>query len=159
MASWRIYKPNKTNNGAASQWQLSEKKDEKYDKWMFFLTVTKQTGVSDGNASFGWEQAGSVINMKLGEVDLGELLTVLNGLSGAAGKDGKGLFHKTPKGNTVLQFSKLEKDGNFYGYGLRISKKLTDDKEATMIQHMISLAEGEILRVILAEALKKILGY
>lgn len=159
MKNYRIYKPNKTNNGAASQFQLSYKKDKKFDNVMLFLEVTKQTGVDDnGNAKFGWDDPSKKITMKLEETDIGEILAVLNWQKPMAGTD-KGIFHKSAKGNTVLSFSRVEKDGKCLGLGIRVSRKLDGETEATIIQHMISIGEGEVLKVLLQNALSAIYNW
>ncbi len=156
----RIYKPYQENKGAASQWQLSFKKDKKFDNVMFFLTLTKQTGVDDDkNSTFGWLDPTKTVTAKLGELDLGEILCVLNGIKEHAGNGDKGLFHKNLKGNTIINFTRAFKDGVFQGYYLKASKKNAGDKEALQIQHTVSIAEGEVIRVLLQNAIEAMYGW
>lgn len=155
--NFRVYKPNNQGTGAASEWQLS-RKDTKYNNVMFFLIGAKQTGKDENdNASFAWKDETQKVTMKLGENDIGEVLAVLNGLKDKAGTD-QGLFHKNTKGNTVLSFSRYVKDDKFVGYGLRLSKKTTDGL-TVQLQHLLSLGEGEILRVLLGEVVKEMYSW
>lgn len=154
--NYRIYKPNNQGTGAASEWQLSFKPEEKFDNVMLFLGATKQVPGKDSNDNqqFAWKDKSQCITMKLGELDCGEILAVLNGLKDKAGSE-KGIFHQNAKGNTVLSFSKyVNKEGVFVGYGLRLSKKNKDEADSLLIQHLLSVAEGEILRVLINKALE-----
>jgi hypothetical protein len=159
-----MYRANKDlSKGSATRFNMSKKKFEKYDEWMLFLEMAKQTGIDqEENARFGWadtkkpETKQTSITMKLEELDVGEILSVLNGVKDEVGVNGKGLFHKTPNGNTVLSFSKYVKEGKLLGYNLRISRKLNNDANAIAISQGVSVAEGEVLRVLLgAFAVKK----
>ncbi len=153
MKEFRIYKPNKDKTGAATKFQLSLKKYDKYEEFILFLESAKQTGLdSDGNASFGWKDTTLKVIMKLEPTDIGELLLVLTGQKEKVGS-GKGLYHENTKGNTILQF---ERKGDT-GYAYRLSNKQGDKLLA--IQHMISPAEGEILRVLLTTALNRSFGW
>lgn len=162
--SFRIYKPNKQGTGAATEWQLS-RKDTKYNNVMFFLVGAAQDGKDENdNSKFSWQDKSRSVTMKMGEFDIGEILSVLNGLKNSAGTD-KGIFHKNEKGNTILSFSKYfrkdEKSGEevFIGYALRLSKKQNDGGTAFQVQHLLTFSEGEVLRVLLGEALKEIYGW
>lgn len=154
MQEFRIYRPNKTKTGAASKFNLSLKKKEKYDEYLLFVETTQQTGIDDnGNASFGWKDQDKRIVMKLEAIDIGEILTVLNGVKNNI-NEGKGLFHKSPKNpshNTVL---KLERRDN--GFGYQLSNK---QEKVLSINHMISFAEAEVLRVLLEHSLVKMFDW
>lgn len=163
MKEYRVYRATKTNSGAASKFQVSnkviEKGEKKFDDLILFLVSSKQTGTDQyGNASFAWEDKSQCITMKLGDADVGELLAVLSGAKLNAGTD-KGLFHQNDNGNTVLQFGQYIKDERLMGYNLRLSRKNNGDKEAVMIQHGLSIGEGEVLRVLLQNFIKSRYGW
>lgn len=155
---FRLYRANKdVSKGVATRFNASKKKFEKYDEWMLFLEMAKQTGVDkEDNARFGWadskkpETRQTSITMKLEELDIGEILSVLNGIKEEVGANGKGLFHKTPNGNTVLSFSKYIKDGKLLGYNLRVSRKLNGETNPVAFSQGISVSEGEVLRTLLS---------
>ena len=138
----RFYKPNRDGNGTASEWQLSYKEQERYDKWMFFLSFSKQIGKNeDGNATFDWDKA---IRIKLGENDISEILTVLHGQKDSVGTKGS-LYHQTPGGgNKIIEFS-----GNQEGYYLAVSAQDKDKNNSGKIYQKLTLAEGVLLSVLL----------
>lgn len=153
MQQFRIYRLNKNNNGAAIAFQLSYKKDNEFDKYQAFLIGANQLGEADknGNAQFNWKDG--AITVKLGENDLGELLSVLEGRKDAVGTNGS-LFHQTPSGGSkVINFSHGEK-----GYTLSISSK---DKEGQVKKVFINLSDGEasLLSVLLKRSVEKMFGW
>lgn len=141
LKSFKIFRANKSREGAASQWSLSDKEG----KVSLFVDAAKQkpTDDAEGNATFDWD---SKLTMKLGEPDVGEILCVLKNIKREVGT-GKGLFHANDKGNSVLNFSLYEKDNNPVCYSLRVSTQR--DGVNSMVQHLVSFADGEILRVLL----------
>lgn len=149
---FRIYRANKTNNGVASAWQLSYKPDNKYDKWIPFLSVARQTGTdANGNAQFDWDGA---IRLKLGEVDIGEILAVLTGCQQKAGYSGS-IFHQTADGgNKVLNFESVEK-----GFSLRVSAQKADKTRVGPHMQTLSFGEGMILKTLLERAVTTIYGW
>ncbi|KKN98923.1 hypothetical protein LCGC14_0141680 [marine sediment metagenome] len=149
--SFILYKAKNDGNGAASQWSLGSKKD------CVFLEMANQKGKDkDGNANFDWPNK---ISFKLGESDLGELLTVLMGIKDGVGpidqesKKHKGLFHSNPKGNAVL----------YFGYDknrmLRIHLSVKRDDQKTVVRHAISEGEACILRTLLCRAIEVMYGW
>jgi hypothetical protein len=141
-----LYKAKNSGDGAASQWNLGSDKD------CVFLEMSNQKGKDkNGNASFDWENK---ICFKLGESDIGEILSVLTGLQQGVGafdtekKKHKGLFHQNQKGNAVLYFGK-DKYGKF---GIYLSVKRGEDR--TIIKHTISNGEACVLGVLLRRALE-----
>jgi hypothetical protein len=153
---YRIYKPKNDKTGAASKLQLKIKHD-RYREVYLFWEAAQQIGLdANGNASFAWAIPEKKITFKLESVDIGEILAVLNGKKDFAGmpaKDGKGgaIFHQNEKGNTVFKFQKMEKDGNVT-YWLQITSKKKDGK-LTEVKHTISCSEGEVLKVLLTDAI------
>lgn len=166
MRELRIYRPYEKDGkflGAASKFEIKYKKFKTdagadYEEVMMFWVGANQTGKdAKGNASFGWKKENSEVHssvtIKLGDLDVGELLAVLNGLKEEVGT-GKGLFHQHTNGNSSITFKRAVKDGKFLGYSVRLSSK---DKAGKMVEvkHNMSVAEGELLRVYLDEGLRR----
>lgn len=152
-SDFRIYRPNKNKNGYASAWQLSYKPENKYNTWMLFLIVAPQTGEDEnGNASFDWKEKS--ITVKLGENDVGEIMSVLDGRQDQAGYKGS-LFHQTPKGgNKSVQF--VASDG---GYNLKVSSQDTEKVIVGPYYHNISHGEGALLLTLLRKAVCLLYGW
>lgn len=162
---WRVYKPTKSNTGAASKVEVkvenktvTGKDGKNYPKRVVtvFLVSAKQTGIDkDENATFAWEDDGGRVTIKLGETDIGELLAVLYGRKSIAGvTEGKflGLFHKNDSGSSSINFGKNEENN---GYKLRVTKKV-GDAQAIAIQHSVTFGEAAILKVLLEAAVNEI---
>lgn len=160
---WRVYKPKKTNDGAASKLELSvefrdmEKDGKKFQvrEALVFWVSTKQTGIdANDNASFGWSEEDKHVTIKLGEPDLGEMLAVLNGVKDATGGQtgtyaGK-LFHKNARGSTTFSIKK----GTNGGFFVAATKKL-DDNAAVQISHTLTFGEAQVLRVLVEAAIRQ----
>ena len=161
MKEYRCYKPNKDWKGAASKFQLVKKQKDKWDSVCLFLTGTQQTGTDDkGNASFGWKDSNKSVTMKLESPDIGEMLCTLRGIKDKAGvvtKEGKyyGLFHKNDRtgANTTLQLQKSD-----YGFNIRMSRQ-DANKNVVEVKHSYTLSEGEVLIVLLEEAVRQMYGW
>lgn len=149
-----MYRGNKTNNGCATKIEAVKKTDEEGQERIYMFWIgAKQNGTNkDGHATFGWTDKNNTVNIKLGQIDVGEILAVINGKKGHVGREAnKGLFHQNPKGNSTLTFSFDEAK---QAYNVRLSAKR--DNNLCAISHSISLAEGEILRVILSSVVSKL---
>jgi hypothetical protein len=148
---FRIYRANKKNTGTATKWQLSFKKDKKYDNWEMFLVGANQTGMTeDGNATFDWEKP---IIVKLGINDLGEMIAVLERRKDYVGQEGT-LFHQTPGGgNKVVGFGLVDQ-----GYGLKISAQ-DKDKNKSEVRQVIGFGEAAVLLILLKRAVERIYGW
>lgn len=161
-AEWRVYKPRKSNDGAASKLELKVITDvkTKNDKTFktrevqVFWVSAKQTGTDENdNASFAWKDNAQNVTIKLGEVDLGEILAVLNekkSQSGAKSDKYNGIFHKNKSGNASFLLKREES-----GYNLRVSKKVGAEPPVE-VKHQITFGEGEILRTVLEAAVNQI---
>ncbi len=161
---WRVYKPKKTNDGAASRLEMrvetkpKEGKDGKsflVRKVLIFWVSAKQTGTdSQGNASFAWEDPTKMITIKLGEPDLGEMLAVLNGkkdaTGSAVGNYAGQLYHQNEKGSTSFSIKRSDKGGYF----VNTTKKVGKDAPV-QINHTLSLAEAEILKLMVEAAVRQ----
>jgi hypothetical protein len=158
----RVYKPNRAGNGAALKIQYRNKKKQgkEFVEPMLFLEIAKQLGVdSNDNAKFDWAgnaetHTGFSVTMKLGCVDVGEILCVLLGQKTQVGPPPKGsqrassgLFHKNKNGSTVLKFASLT-DNTGYAMQLSTSKEHS-------FRLMLTQGEGIQLRVMLEEFLRK----
>lgn len=144
--SFKIFKPRKTKDGCASQWQLNK------EKQCVFLEFANQNKTDEN--TFDWQNK---TTMKLGISDIGEILATFLGMQDGIGlKDEKGrykgLYHQTSKGNTILQLAK----GNNGGYFIRLSGKLNEEKEAKVYQHAITFGEAAVLRSLLNCAVERI---
>jgi len=155
----RIYKPNPAKNGAASKLQFKIKQ-ERYREGQLFWVAAQQTGLDEnGNASFGWDSTEQKVTMKLDTPDIGEILAVLNGKKDSVGQPPKegskfpaGLFHKNAAGSTTMQFAKVAgKDGKHDYYAVRLASK--KGEALVEAKHTITLGEGEVLRIILEDAI------
>lgn len=152
---FRIYKPTKSNSGAASA--IQTKLILVKDRWelQLFWVATQQVASSTENAAFAWADKEKTVTMKLGDPDVGELLTVLSGISTSLGrkeasdKPGKGLFHQNAGGNTTMTFQaqRDEKTGEL-GYWLRLASKSKAGK-LVEVKHRVTAGEGELLRSLL----------
>lgn len=146
---YRVYKPKPSKQGAALQ--IESKPKGKNGTDCIFLTAVQQKGEDEkGNASFYWpgdknEDSGkfSVI-MKLGVVDIGELLCLLS-----FKKMDISLFHQTEHSNSILKASRNvpEDKAKPQSYYFNISSKRGDD--LVKINIPLTLGEGEVLRVLL----------
>jgi len=149
--SFKLFKPRKTGDGVASQWEINIRKEA------VFLTLARQESDKDGHATFGWKE--NPIVMKLDINDIGEILAVLykrqNGLGLSSEKGYKGLFHQTERGNTVLR---LEKSTGGSGFYIQVNQKIKD-QELQTLKHHISEGEGLTLSVLLTEAIRKIMNW
>lgn len=144
--SFVFYKARNDGNGSASQWNLSSNKDS------VFLEMANQKGKDDkGNARFDWDNK---IRFKMGDADIGELLSVMVGLQDGVGpwddakKKHKGLYHSNPSGNAMLYFAK-DNTGRFRIY---LSVKRGEDK--SVVQHTITKGEACILSTLLRRAVE-----
>lgn len=150
---FRCYKPNNSGNGAASAWQLSYKKDSKFDPWVMFLTVSKQEGKDEnGNAKFNWKNG--AITVKLGDADLGEIISVLEGRKASVGTKGS-LFHQTGTGgNKVVYFESTD-----LGFKLSVSAQDNEKNKVGPYFHTLTHGEGSMLLILLKRAVERIYGW
>ncbi len=153
--------------GAASSWRMSEKEDD----CSLFLEIAPQTGSPDDMPRFDWRkfdqgkkewnETNSIV-VNLGIPDIGEILLVLNGVKDDAGgtsKDPKfGLYHNNENGSSTIQFSTWKKDETLLGYGLRVFNNPKEGQKKS-VSHTISLAEGEVLRVLLQNSILRICNW
>ena len=137
---FKIYKPNKTGNGAAVQFDFN------VEKKSVFVEAAKQTGPQ----AFGWSDK---LTFKMAVVDIAKLLLVLNG------KTTVDLFHDPSKGgyatssdtrNSTVSFSKMAS-----GYYFKLSTQGQDGK-VNSIATSVSEDEAIVLKILLERAIEKI---
>tara|TARA_R100000005_G_C4886613_1_gene135563 strand:+ start:56 stop:559 length:504 start_codon:yes stop_codon:yes gene_type:complete len=148
---YRIYKPYKEDSGAASSFQLKITNDSdapsgRQRKVELFWVSCQQTGVNKEtkNASFGWDDSTKSATMKLGLVDVGELLLFLEGK-----KEDVSLFHQNRSGNTVVKMKKAQNKS-----GPVISFQMSSKREGNplvKISHYISMGESQIILQLLKD--------
>ena len=144
--SYKIYKPNFKDftKGGSSSWEWNPNTSN------FFLTVAKQSGEksSGGKPTFSWKDNSETF--KLGESDLSEILLVLKGkknyLGYEDGTKGRGLFHQTKAGNSILKIYRIEG-----GWGMELSCKKGNVR--FWGGHRLSDGEGEFLSCIFERCL------
>ncbi|MFA5759400.1 MAG: hypothetical protein WC942_08625 [Clostridia bacterium] len=136
---WRVYRPNKTQNGVAFSLQFTVKQNGP----MLFLVGAGQTGVdANNNASFDWQKG---ITVKIDEVDAAEMLAVLTGRQDSIRGD-KGLFHQTKDANKIVKLA-YRNDTNAFDLGM-------SDNSGGKYFCRLSVAEAEVLTVLLREFIR-----
>lgn len=158
---YRIYKPNKSNNGAATKIQ-GKIKNTPYREVQLFWEASQQIGMDGDNAKFGWDDDEKKVVFKMDTPDIGEILAVLNyekDNAGPKGKDGKynGIFHQNPRGNTVLQFARLRKEDEPHTYWVKLTSK--KGGKLVEVKHVITPAEAQILKVLLEKSVELIYNW
>lgn len=147
---FRIYRATKELKGSASKWNVTLKQKDGYLEGMLFVEITVQTGIdANGNGKFAWDDKSKTIAMKLEAVDIGTILSVLNGIS----KEAK-LFHKNKVGNAVMNLVPATNPGNFY---LTISAQ--SEGKTKKVQQTLFSSDTEILKVLLKDAVSFIYNW
>lgn len=148
-----FYHPNQKGTGSALRVEprINQSAGDRYN--CFFLELAAQKSVAkreSGGATFArfdWERK---ITVKLGFLDVSELLMVMEGHAPQVGGSRSGLYHATPGGNTLIAFKHDQERGHYY---LSLSRKRNEDKEAQRIGIALSPTEITGLRCILQTAL------
>ena len=140
---YRIYKPYKQSDGAASGFQMKITHDPEA-KWNkrsvdLFWVATNQVGINPEtkNPKFGWDDNSKSATMKLGLMDVGELLLILQGK-----KEEVTLYHQNRQGNTI---AKLKKAQTKSGPVLNFQMSSKRGEALVKVAHNISQAEAQIL--------------
>lgn len=142
-----IYKPRKSiQGGAAMQLKLATTRD------CMFLELAPQTKDMKDSAPYDWKNQG--ITIKLGPVDIGKLIALINKRYPLApGNDPDlELFHKTAKGTKTIKIKEQES-----GYYLKVSSKEGDKLVAVAIP--VGWDEAELLKVALLKGYEIMLGW
>ena len=144
-----FYHPNNRGTGTALRLEPKVNRDDEDRYNCFFLEAARQKATAKQNAfaSFDWENK---ITVKLGFMDICELLMVLEGRSEQAGSGRNGLYHATASGNTLISFKRDNERGGYY---VSISRKRKGEEEAQRIAIGLSEAEALGLRCLLQTGL------
>ena len=138
-----IYKPNRKNTGSCAQFKLGS------EKTCMFLEVANQVG----HQSFDWSKK---INVKLGESDIGKMLSLFNcvlPLQQDKNKPDLEIFHKTPGGgNKTIKFKVQDN-----GYYMKVSHQ--SGRELTSVALPIGWDEAELIKIALTKGYEIILGW
>ncbi len=146
--SLELYHPNPRGNGSALRLEprVNGTDEERYN--CFFLEFATQKSVADrsnglAHATFDWANK---ITVKLGFLDVSELLLVLEGHVQQLGGQGKGLYHSNGTGNTLIT---LNCDTERDSYYLAVSRKRATDTTPQRIGIGLTKAEAVGLRCLL----------
>ena len=151
MSSYRVYKANKQGTGAASEWQLSFKNQERFSPWKLFFSIAKQLNKDEnGNPHFNWDNA---IRVKMDVTDISEILAVLENKQKEAGYGGK-IFHKHGNNNKIINFIHNPEKSNYF---IKVSHQSASGVVA--LQQNLTIAEGCALRILLEHALLKLTNW
>tara|TARA_R110000765_G_scaffold142217_3_gene243376 strand:+ start:5601 stop:6101 length:501 start_codon:yes stop_codon:yes gene_type:complete len=145
---YRIYKPYGEDKGGASAFQMkitntpSEKIKRKVE---LFWVSANQTGVDENkNARFGWQEPTGSATMKIGMIDIGEILLALRGK-----KEEITLYHQNKSGNTIVKITRgSTKSGPVLNFQMS-SKR--GNAEAVRVRHNITQGEAQILDHLLSD--------
>ena len=97
--TWTMYHPNGKGTGSALRLELNPAHDQT-DGSIFAAIAPQKTSEAEPYPSMDWNKA---IFVKFDIIELAQILQVLRGCTESIA-DGKGLFHRTIKGNTVVKF-------------------------------------------------------
>ncbi len=142
-----IYKANKNNNGSVAQIKLAA------DRTCMFLEMAKQVRPMKDSAPYDWKE--TLIRVKLGESDIGKLLSLFNGnlpLNSDPKKEDLMLYHQNTKGNKIIKIKKQQR-----GYYLKVSVKEGTRNDAIAIP--LGWDDAELITIALTRGYEIILGW
>jgi hypothetical protein len=141
---FRIYKANKQGNGTALSLDFNP------ERRAIFLQAAKQAG----ELKFDWEKS---INMKLDADDIGAILAVVSGKTSVAK-----LFHQPSLGKYASAAGTRNVGVDFKretgGYSVRASEQ-SGSGELAVVSVNVSEGEGEVIRVLFEEAVRRSFGW
>jgi hypothetical protein len=137
-----FFHPNSKGTGSAMRLEprINRHGEDRYN--CFFLEMAAQKSApqrkpgESAYATFDWENK---ITVKLGFLDISEILMVLEGRAAKIGGQRSGLYHASGQGNTMIALIKQTDRDNYY---LSLSRKRNGEAEATRIG--IGLTEIEV---------------
>jgi len=155
MKDYRIYKPKKDVTGFATSFQMRKDTRNEYGTVITFLQGAQQIESDNDNSAFAWKNKDKVVNMKLDVNDWSEILAVLNGKKDFVGANEKyGIYHENQHGSTGLKLMHNKEKGY---YTLRLSSKIGSD--LIVISHLVSYAEGQVLKVLAERAIARLFDW
>lgn len=136
---YTVYKPNKSNQGTASQLELS--KNGLF--WQFSNQLPDKN--ENNNATFDWKNK---ITVSLGDNDISSILAFFTKPNEQEVK----LFHETPSGGNKIITLRYNKDNG--SFGVSVSFKKDDTK--VQVNHFLTFGESLIVRQLLLNAVSKL---
>ena len=138
--SLAFYRANSKGTGCAVKMNLHPAHDDTDGcimlKMANQMTVGNRMGPNPTYPTFDWENA---ITVKLDFNDLTKVLQVLRGETESI-EEGKGLYHRSPRGVTSIRLSHLIDPVS--GYSLDISRKTAKEGEETRAHFLFNSAEA-----------------
>lgn len=156
-----LYKPNKNKEGVASQFAFNKpiyENNKEVKRGAIWLDIARQ--ISGDNQEYDRFDWANKLTMKLGPVDISELISVLRGDKKSVGTKARpdskysSLFHKSPKQTSMLGFSRAD-NGTIW---IRLSVKKDGENEFTALQHPINDNECVTLLILLTRFTEIIYG-
>jgi len=141
-----FYHPNSKGTGSALRLEprLNRDDSDRYNCFFLELAPQKTAAVRSAGgvtpATFDWTKK---ITVKLGFLDIAEMLTVMEGRSPKVGGERNGLYHATGGTNTLISFQRNPEQGTYY---LSLSIKRSKQDAPQKIGIMLSEAETTGLR-------------
>ncbi len=148
-----FYHPNGKGTGSAMRIEprINRSDEDRYNCFFLELAAQKSTAGprSAGGefATFDWDNK---IVVKLGFLDVSEILMVLEGKAKQVGGQRNGLYHASAQGNTLISLARQEERQNFF---LSLSRKRSGASEPQRVSIALSDAEATGLRCLLQTGL------
>ena len=144
--SIRFYHPNPKGTGSALRVEprINSTGEDRYNCFFLEMAAQKSTAGRRGGdsefATFDWDNK---IVVKLGFLDISEILMVLEGRAMKVGGNRSGLYHASQQGNTLIALARQEERQNYF---LSLSRKPNGASEAQRIGIALSDVEATGLR-------------
>ena len=148
-----FYHPNSKGSGSALRLEPRINRDDQDRYNCFFIEMAPQKSLAargaDGTtpATFDWTKK---ITVKLGFLDIAELLTVMEGRAPKVGGERNGLYHASAGSNTLIAFQRNPDTGTYF---LALSIKRNGDTTPHKLAITLSDAEATGLRCLLQTGL------
>ncbi len=148
-----FYHPNSKGTGSALRLEPRINRDDNDRYNCFFIEMAPQKSIAsrgaDGMtpATFDWTKK---ITVKLGFLDIAEMLTVMEGKAPRVGGERNGLYHASAGSNTLIAFQRNTDTGTYY---LALSIKRNGDATPHKVGITLSEAEATGLRCLLQTGL------
>jgi Whirly transcription factor len=137
-----FYHPNSKGTGSALRLEPRLNRDDNDRYNCFFIEMAPQKSLASRGsngltpATFDWTKK---ITVKLGFLDIAELLTVMEGRAPKVGGERNGLYHASGGSNTMIAFLRNPEQGTYY-FSLSIKR----NKEEVPHKIGITLSEAEV---------------
>lgn len=144
--SIEFYHPNAKGTGSVLRFEprVNRTGEDRYNCFFLEIAAQKCTAGAAGNetgfATFDWENK---IIVKLGFLDISEMIMVLEGRATKLGGQRSGLYHASGQGNTLISLTRQDDRKN---YLLTVSRKRKGAQEAQRISIALTEVEATGLR-------------